>query len=501
MPTDPKAALRWWTGPDARDWRFISGVFEGGGAKGLLYAGALEAVAAKKCWFDAVAGASAGAITATLIASGMTPEEIADQTEPGLEVMRLPGVLNGILRIRAGTSYLNQEALLIWLQALLAGQMAKAGVSRNDGDVDFQTLYAATGIELNVVAVDLNREQHVVFNHLLTPKCEVARAVVASAAIPVVFEWIPINVPQGPLGIAVDGGVAANFPTFVFTDPSFRAWANLPPQPSPVVGFLLDEAGKRPPSDEYHDATLSPPLSAVAKSLGMGAPKFRLQRERGMVGRLLSYLFLPIRLAWWPVGQLFFRVFPWLLERNAGVPVRTWDHIENRRVREAALWFDRVLVGVYPWFFFLFGFLIITFALGFAFFHMGARPLVRVVDALIAGEIEILSALYNFLLFLSVLAVGIYAWVVLVGVFSAASVLHRSARVIGYGLLRTFLWGAGAPPWCGVAEGDNVVKLRVPDGVTTLGVKSGVDVKAVVAQARESTETQLDGILSHTRST
>ena len=50
----------WWAGMDAR----VNGVFKGGGAKGLLYAGALEALAERGVWFRAVGGASAGAITA-----------------------------------------------------------------------------------------------------------------------------------------------------------------------------------------------------------------------------------------------------------------------------------------------------------------------------------------------------------------------------------------------------------------------------------------------------
>ena len=60
--------------------RFVAGVFEGGGAKGIVYRGALEAMvedADGPCWFSAVAGASAGAITATLIAAGLEPAQVS----------------------------------------------------------------------------------------------------------------------------------------------------------------------------------------------------------------------------------------------------------------------------------------------------------------------------------------------------------------------------------------------------------------------------------------
>ena len=69
---------RWWEGAGC-SYRMLSGVFEGGGAKGVAYSGALQAVHETICWFNAVAGASAGAITAAMVASGLDPKEIAEQ--------------------------------------------------------------------------------------------------------------------------------------------------------------------------------------------------------------------------------------------------------------------------------------------------------------------------------------------------------------------------------------------------------------------------------------
>src|SRR4051812_41645641 len=64
------------------------GVFEGGGAKGIAYAGALLALKERRCWFHAVAGASAGAITAALVAAGLTPEEIEGATQGALKELQ-----------------------------------------------------------------------------------------------------------------------------------------------------------------------------------------------------------------------------------------------------------------------------------------------------------------------------------------------------------------------------------------------------------------------------
>ena len=51
-------------------------VFEGGGAKGMVFVGACEEFFRRGHSFDRLLGTSAGAITATLLAVGYTPEEI-----------------------------------------------------------------------------------------------------------------------------------------------------------------------------------------------------------------------------------------------------------------------------------------------------------------------------------------------------------------------------------------------------------------------------------------
>jgi predicted acylesterase/phospholipase RssA len=54
----------------------VDGVFEGGGALGTAYVGALRALSANGIWFARVAGNSAGAITAAMIAAGFSAYEI-----------------------------------------------------------------------------------------------------------------------------------------------------------------------------------------------------------------------------------------------------------------------------------------------------------------------------------------------------------------------------------------------------------------------------------------
>jgi NTE family protein len=484
--------------------RTISGVFEGGGAKGVLYAGALRAVLKKQCWFEAVAGASAGAITATLIAAGLSVDQIEAEMDHALEALHKPTLLNGVLRVREGSSFLHQEKLLEWLKGLLERQMMNLCGKQASGHVSFEQLYEATGIELYVAAVDLKRERLIVFNHSLTPDCQVANAAVASAAIPVAFEWMPLEVPNKQFGVVVDGGVAANFPMFVFMDKSFRKWATLGEHHSTVVGFLLDEGEDQKP-DEYREAAFTEPVSQIRSSLGFGPPEFKPRRERGSIGRVLWAALLPLRLLLWPFVQLFFRFWPYLLEKNSSIArFETWKGIPNKQVRQAIQWFDRILAGIHPWGFFVLGFVVVTFALGYSlitvFLGYSAGSLGEEIGliglgrAILAGEVHspvtvILVVIYLLFLLTSIAAL-LYAWAVLIVVFGGASILHQSVRVTGYGLIRTFLKGPGAPPWAGTA--DEVIRLTVPDGITTLGVDAKVNLAEAIEKARAEAERQLN---------
>jgi predicted acylesterase/phospholipase RssA len=58
------------------------GIFEGGGAKGLAHVGALKAAENRRINFHGVAGTSAGAIVASLIAAGYSSDELFNGEDP-----------------------------------------------------------------------------------------------------------------------------------------------------------------------------------------------------------------------------------------------------------------------------------------------------------------------------------------------------------------------------------------------------------------------------------
>ena len=101
--------------------RRCNGVFKGGGAKGVAYVGALEACAQFDLHFDAVAGSSAGAITAVLVASGFDATELRSLMPEALATIESP------LRAAFGvgrSSLLSNDRLRDWLDRILVEQLA-----------------------------------------------------------------------------------------------------------------------------------------------------------------------------------------------------------------------------------------------------------------------------------------------------------------------------------------------------------------------------------------
>ena len=501
------ASPRWWLDPRLIDHR-VSGVFEGGGAKGVLYTGALEGMVDGRCWFDAVAGASAGAITATLIAAGFRPSEVDEQMTKALALLHPPKPINGAFRVRDGGSVLDQDELLNWLHCMLAKSFQSQGTDPG-ADVTFDKLHELTGIELHVVAADLNRHQRVVFNHELTPCCQVAEAVVASAAIPFVYEWMALEIPGATPGMIVDGGIAANFPSFVFTDRSFREWAGLPAldDTSVVVGFLLDEEADAAPEDTtaYLGSAFHPEIRATPRG-----PRFRPGVAPGSGSKGVAAIGQLIGLLLWPFTQLFFRFFPWLLALNTGrrdLPayngepswqpaLRASERWPVRLARRMSLAIDRIAIGTRPIAIFMVGLAIVSLSLGSGLYMFGWQPLVGLLDDAFHGRASVLGAIVGTVFFVVLIVLIVYAWIVLMALFVGAYFTYPTTRCIGYGLAKTFLQGAGAPPWTGAHEKDHVIKLRVPRGAGTLGFGAKVDLATARKDARHETSQRIRAIVA-----
>lgn len=274
----------------------IFAIFEGGGAKGVAHVGAVAAAESLKLRLMGVAGASAGALVATLVAAGLRAKDILDPEDPGANIihrngMTVPGLLgaadwrrfNRLRRRRNRLAFavaigglagmltapraalaafhiyerrgrLSTDTLRTFLNDRLCEQVAAVrGKAGHDGsrpervtfrDLDYETYEEF--LPLKIVATDLTRRELRIFSQATTPDVEVAQAVAASVAIPVVFKPVELEL-LGSAGEYVDGGLVSNLPVWIFANEKLaveRAYFRKPP--IPIVAFTLKDTALRP---------------------------------------------------------------------------------------------------------------------------------------------------------------------------------------------------------------------------------------------------------------
>lgn len=221
-------------------------VFEGGGVKGIGLAGALYyAEREMKIAWQNVAGTSAGAIVAALMASGCTAAEIKDilfeldfsliKDEGFIDHFSFPGKILSIL-FEKGIYEGNYIERFIGEQLLNKGVIT-FGDLKIKGEKDLRYLY-----RLNVVASDISRGKMLVLpadlkDYGIDPDSfSVARAVRMSMSIPVFFEPVALdylNNREKRKSFIVDGGILSNFPVWLFDTDQDPPW--------PTFGFRLIE--------------------------------------------------------------------------------------------------------------------------------------------------------------------------------------------------------------------------------------------------------------------
>jgi NTE family protein len=229
--------------------RFADLVFEGGGVKGIGLAGAYAALSERGFEPKCVAGTSAGAITAALVAAGYSSAELDDI------LLRLPfaDFKDADWWDRAGTpgklvSLIREKGIYQgrFFRDWIAGLLEAKGVTRF-GDVAFQgDDPPEKGHRLKVIASDVTHRRMLVLpddaGHLgLDPdELEIAYAVRMSMSIPVFFEPVVHRNPRtGEDHLIVDGGMLSNFPVWLFDahgrEPRWPTFGLMLVEPDPKV--------------------------------------------------------------------------------------------------------------------------------------------------------------------------------------------------------------------------------------------------------------------------
>jgi len=221
------------------------GVFEGGGVKGLAFVGALAAAEEELGiteWVN-VAGTSAGAIIATLLVAGYTPEELKHLigtldynlfADYGFGGRVIGGLRNAINRrgLARGEFFRTWIADRLGESRLGDRDATFADVMRDDlppGLTDDER--ESYGYRLRVIASDVSEGRMVVLPHDIAgyeddhgrPRrpedLKIADAVRMSMSFPFFFDPVRLRA-GGREHLIVDGGLLSNYPVWLFDNPA-----------------------------------------------------------------------------------------------------------------------------------------------------------------------------------------------------------------------------------------------------------------------------------------
>lgn len=207
------------------------GVFQGGGMKGLALIGALIGFAehprfSVKRW-RSVAGTSAGAIVASLLATGHDIEDLERLMRaapyPKFEDTG-PPVIGGLVNLVRHHGLAHGDYFHAWLDQQLDGATfasVKEPASGQDAGGTYRLRLIATDVtrhEMLVLPEDLKNYLRPGGREPIEPDAfKIADAVRMSMSIPYFFQPIElVHRESGAASTIVDGGVLSNFPVWLF---------------------------------------------------------------------------------------------------------------------------------------------------------------------------------------------------------------------------------------------------------------------------------------------
>lgn len=241
--------------------KLADGVFEGGGIKAIGFAGALKVIEEDGYVWRNLAGTSAGAIVASLVAVGYKSRDIKELLRTtdyrklvDKSKINIPIVTPGINLI-INNGFYKGDYIRNWIDELLYKKMGdrikeKRKVKFKDliipgekdiliGNPKYKRKY-----KLHIIAADITREKMLILpediqDYGMDPdELDVSLAVRMSIGIPIFFTPVIIrNSKTKEKFYIVDGGLLSNYPVWLFDVDGVPEW--------PTIGFkLIDNAEK-----------------------------------------------------------------------------------------------------------------------------------------------------------------------------------------------------------------------------------------------------------------
>jgi len=294
-------------------------VFEGGGVKGIGLAGALATLEERDYRGQNIAGTSAGAITAALLAAGYSAAELREiivsldyrQFQDRGWEDKIP-LIERSLSMLLDLGLYEGDRFLEWIRERLDAKGIRTFADLVHDEFADDPRYRS---RLQVVASDVTTHELLVLPRVATKlgiepdELDVALAVRMSMSIPVFFEPVRIlNEKTGQMHVIVDGGMLSNFPVWLFDCPNGEVpeWPTfglllVEPKPETPLGARLPAprmTGKGPGAViDYVKALAQTMMEAHDRlyveqanyartipipTLGVGTTEFDLSRERAL---------------------------------------------------------------------------------------------------------------------------------------------------------------------------------------------------------------------------
>ena len=247
-------------------------VFEGGGVRGIGFAGAITAMEKVGYEFANVVGSSAGAIAAALISAGYTGEEIKRELEQVdyrkfKEKSFFGEAVNTIINYGVyKTNYFEK-----WLKNLLEKKN-----KRVFGDLEGRLQVTASNLtERKILVLPQDLKQF----GIEPESFSISAAIRMSMSIPFYFEARKLADVNGNIHVIVDGGLLSNYPIWILDS------GTTPPR-IPTFGFKFNRSEA---TDEFNESldikNIIEYTKAVISTLLIASDNYHISESKGDMQR------------------------------------------------------------------------------------------------------------------------------------------------------------------------------------------------------------------------
>ncbi|MGM0875274.1 MAG: patatin-like phospholipase family protein [Bacillota bacterium] len=191
-------------------------VFEGGGVRGIAFIGAIQAMEEENVEWERLAGTSAGAVIAALLASGYKSYEIRDRLREmdyskfrGKTILNRIPIIGSFLELMVHLGIYKNDYLETWVDSLLFEKGIKTFADLPDGKLKIIASDVSNG-QMLILPDDLDR-------YRMTPAdLKVSTAVMMSTSLPFFFRPVIWKSKDRKKSYILDGGLLSNFPIWIF---------------------------------------------------------------------------------------------------------------------------------------------------------------------------------------------------------------------------------------------------------------------------------------------